>query len=154
MGEDLNYVQSNGNSQPYYWDRALNDERQIGEAIACNWAGEGTQISATSTSDTCSDHDSRASGYELSESNSDGESSNSRSQAMTPSLRHDHSYETGASPKSRAQLDHGNGNGVTELGGKEVDIWDLESPQISVAVRAEAPSNTEQVIRVLQYGLL
>ena len=71
---------------------------------------------------------------------------------MTPSLRHDHSYNAGALPRSRTQLDHGNGNGVTELRDKAVDVRNLESPQISVAVRAEAPSETEQVIRILQYG--
>lgn len=153
MREDLNYVQSNGNSQAYYWDRALNDERQIGKEIACNTAGKGAQVSATSTSDTNSDHSSRASSYELSESNSDGGSSNSRSQVMTPSLRHDHSHETRASPKSRTQSDHGKGNGLSQLWDKEVDVWDLESPQSSVTVRAEAPSKIAQVIWVLQYGL-
>ena len=145
----------NGNPQGFYWDGTLNEneECRIGRAIAelyCTRDGGGDLDSGTSTSDKNSDHGYHMSSYEPSVSRSDSQSSSSPSRAVTPNKRHDCNHCTGASFQSRTSTDHDEGNGVSEMGDKQIADRSLEITQTSVAGQAEAFPKTGQVIRFLQ----
>lgn len=147
-------VHTNGNPQGYYWDGRLNNERRIGKEIAELYCirGKGWELdSATSTSDTSSDNSYHTCSYEPSKSCSDSGSSDSRSLAVTPSLRMDRNPDTVSSTQRWTHTDNGEGTSLSRRWDQKVADW-LETLQVSVAGRADTTPEAAQVIGLSNMG--
>lgn len=126
-------VQRNGNPHGYRWNDSMG--RRIGKektGFHCEKDGGRDKDTEASTSEVISSDTSHTISYEPSESCNTIQSSNPRTLALTPKMRHEYNDYTEASPVARTRTNHDFGGDVIELSDEEAGNMDIGTAQPQV----------------------